>query len=368
MMKKVIICGVFCVVGFIPSVTSKAALLYFMPQGGELIKDETAIIELRLDVENYKTVNAVEVFIKFNNEELEVKDFITGGSAIDLWLEEPRIINSKGTVQFSGGISKNISVNDALLGRLVIKPKKTGFVIVNYEAISRVLTADGFGTPLKVDYLEGIYRVSKYPLDIPRIFSRTHPDSNKWYSSNILEINWDAKQNVKYSYLISRSMETRPDDEPELIVGNIEYAGLLNGIYYFYLREKIDDQDWRDAMPFRIMIDSLPPEFLAIDISKRKQFLSDEFTIVFNAVDNVSGIDYYLVCKSGKICVEAKNQYVLHDTFFGKEIILKAVDKIGHERQTTIKLPFTIPIYFIIFLVFALAMMAVKIYLKFKHK
>lgn len=364
--KKIIIGGLFVFFGFVFPEMAKTAELYFLPQAGTLFVGETAIIELRLSADN-KQVNAIDAAVKFNPEELEVKEFLIGGSEIDLWLEEPLISNSMGVARFSGGTSKTFPDN-ALLSRLMVKPKKQGFIYLNYEETSKVFEADGLGTSLKLDFFETIYKISEKPAGYLQAFSRSHPNTDRWYPGNILEIGWDEKEDFEYSYLISRDFGLRPDDEPEEIVGDIEYAGLTDGIYYFRLREKKDGGEWRDAADFRAMIDANPPEFSETALSRRKGFLDDEISIYFSASDIASGVDYYKVCEDEKICVEAASPYVAVDQFFGKKIIIKVVDKVGHEAQKEIKLPFTFPIYFIAILICALTVIAVGICLKLKQK
>ncbi|MEA3272148.1 MAG: hypothetical protein U9P90_00595 [Patescibacteria group bacterium] len=327
---------------FLP-IVSHAAGFYFIPEESNFFKNDTFIVELILDTEKNK-INMVHVLVDFSTEDIQVLEFIKGGSEIDLWVKNPVVSNKNGTIEFIGGSSKGFISNNGLLGKLIIKPQKIGDIKLSYGEETIALISDGKGTPLEIINFEGFYKIEEQ-LDLSRVYSRTHPLSNTWNPSVNLELAWEIREDALYSYEITKDAQIIPDEKPEEIVGNIAYYGLDDGIYYFRLREKVLDKEWGAASTYRIMIDSHPPKKFTPIISRQKDIFKDKFFLIFNTTDSESGIDYFSVCEGEKPCVQAQSPYILSNQFLGKEIIVRAYDVMGHIREAKIKPSFVLPNY-----------------------
>lgn len=357
-MKKILFV-IAAIVFFVPF-AAEAAGLYFFPQESKIWSGETIIIEVRLDT-GVLAANAVEVLIDFPKEEASA-DFLIGGSAINLWIKKPEISNEKGTIWFIGGVTSSFAKDD-ILGRLVLRPKKEGTIKLIFNEASRVLLANGEGTPLRLENSEGVYIAIVRPLDLPEIYSGSHPNSDKWNPSPNLELRWDIKSGADYSYLLSKDPMAEPDATAENIVGGIEYFGLDDGIYYFHLREKLKSGEWGGKATYRAMIDINQPEPFEILLSKDKKMLENRHYIVFNTEDKASGINYYEVCEGKKDCQKAESPYVLKNQWLGEEIIVRAYDKAGHIRGRRIKPAMAVPAYIYIFAAMILLLIAIIIFI-----
>jgi hypothetical protein len=154
-----------------------AAILYMNPTEGTYGLSDTFIADVRLDNQS-DCVNAMHVELHYPTDTLRAVDFSKGDSILSLWIEEPKIDTSKGTVTFSGGIPGGYCgripgdpVLSNVLGRIVFSvigaEKKNA--VVSIDGSSSVYLNDGRATPATVTTQSGSYTIQPTPL------SRSNP-------------------------------------------------------------------------------------------------------------------------------------------------------------------------------------------------
>jgi len=328
---------------FFPSL-SKATNLYLMPQSQTVYQGDSFIVELRINTED-EEINAVEIGLTFPVDLLEVVDFSKGNSILTLWLAEPKI--QKGEIIFLGGIPGGFN-GEGLLAKITFLGKEIGKSEISFKEISQVLLNDGLGTPAKLSLSEGNYEIILRPEGIPQISSETHPDQNKWYNNSTFHLRWDLIEGIEYSYLLSYDPLSEPDEIPdkpegELIwMGDMEYKGLEDGIYYFTLRQKLPDEDWSKKITYRAMIDTTIPEPFELKTGKAPLVFEGKYFLSFAAQDRASGIDYYEIKEGKGDWKIAQSPYLLENQSLAKKIIVRAYDKAGNYQESEIKPPYKI--------------------------
>jgi len=342
--KKSIICLII-LFSFFP-VLSKAANLYLSPSSQDIYKDNSFITEVRLDTQG-EEINTAEINIKYPSDLLEIIDVSNGNSIFTLWPEESIIENGK--ISFTAGTPNGLQTKDGLVAKLIFRAKKIGQGIINFDNNSKILLNDGQGTEAQLSFSQGDYKIMEKPEGLPIISSKTHPDQNEWYQEKTLHLHWKVGEKDEYSYILSYDSLAKPDDIPdkpegELVwMGDMEYKGLEDGIYYFHLKQilkdgqKISEQDL--SISFRAMIDTTPPEKFQPQITEieGKQYL------IFMTKDKLSGIKYYEVQEGDKNFKKVSSPYLLEDQKLRMGIIkVKAVDKAGNQTIEEIELPFKI--------------------------
>ena len=328
---------------FFPSL-SKATNLYLMPQSQTVYQGDSFIVELRINTED-EEINAVEIGLTFPVDLLEVVDFSKGNSILTLWLAEPKI--QKGEISFLGGAPGGFK-GDGLLAKISFLGKEIRKSEISFKEISQVLLNDGLGTPAKLSLSEGNYEIIKKPEGLPQISSETHPDQNKWYNNSTFHLRWDLIEGIEYSYLLSYDPLSEPDEIPdkpegELIwMGDMEYKGLEDGIYYFTLRQKLPDEDWSKKITYRAMIDTTIPEPFELKTGKAPLVFEGKYFLSFAAQDKMSGIDYYEIKEGKGDWKIAQSPYLLENQSLAKKIIVRAYDKAGNYQESEIKPPYKI--------------------------
>ena len=135
---------------------TQAAELYLETSKNEYYTNETFITNIRINVGDNESINAIEGYLKFPSDILEVKDFSTGNSILT-FIEEPKINKEKGLISFigiiPGGYSGRISGDPGqsnLLGKIIFYSLSSGTAEIKFEDISQVLLSDGEGTPTEL--------------------------------------------------------------------------------------------------------------------------------------------------------------------------------------------------------------------------
>lgn len=321
---------------------AEGATLYLMPQSQTVYQGDTFIIEVRLDTED-EEINAVRTNLTFSASLLEIIDLSKGGSILSLWVKEPSILN--GGLSFLGGVPGGFK-EEGRIGRIIFKGKEIGKAEVNFKESSQVLLNDGKGTPASLTFFEGNYQIIKKPEELPIISSSSHPDQNKWFKSNTLHLRWDLIEGAQYSYLLSRDPLAEPDDIPdrpegELIwMGDMEYKGLEDGVYYFTLKQKLPGEDWSKSIAYRAMIDAISPEAFGLEIAKDPSIFEGKYFLSFATTDKTSGLDYYEIKEGKRELKRVTSPYLLEEQKLGKKIMVRAYDKAGNWSEAEIKPPY----------------------------
>lgn len=349
MVKKLVILSLILVAFSMLPLVARAAILYLIPQSETIYQNDFFIVEVRLDTEG-EEINTVETNLKSLPDFLKIVDVNKGGSILSLWIQEPSIIKEE-EISFIGGAPGGFK-GDGLIGRITFLGKEVGKTVVNFKEDSKVLLNDGKGTPAKLNSLKGNYEILERPEKLYLISSKTHPEQNKWYKSNTLHLHWDLAENTEYSYILSKDPLAEIDETPdkpegELIwMGDMEYANLEDGIYYFHLKQGAEKEEgktvWGPKITFRAMIDGTAPEPFKPEIGRDPSIFEGKYFLSFSASDETSDIDHYEISemKGNKEKIEwktGKSPYLLKDQTLRSKILVKVVDRAGNERIVEIQ-------------------------------
>jgi len=265
------------------SQTALAAKLYITPPSGDISVNGTMTADVRLDNEG-DCVNAAEVQIRYPQNLIEVADVSRGNSIFTLWINEPSIHKDFGTVSFIGGIP------GGYCGRVPGDPGTTNIV-----ATLILKTAPGITTPQKADI--GFL-----------------PDTKIYLNDGLGS---EAKTSIKSSiYSVASGKESLD-----------KWAEILSS-------------------------DKTPPEQFAISLYQDSSIFNNNRFIVFSTIDKQSGLDHYEILESTSknkdplSAEEAKwrevsSPYQLKDQKMKSSVKIKAIDKAGNERITTLATPTT---------------------------
>lgn len=100
------------------------------------------------------TINAAEVYLKYDPTALKVETVSKENSFFQLWITgEPKFSNDNGEISFAGGLPKPGFQGRGQVGEVVITPLKNGVQTLSFDQKSRILLNDGVGTesPLRLE-------------------------------------------------------------------------------------------------------------------------------------------------------------------------------------------------------------------------
>jgi hypothetical protein len=99
------------------------------------------------------TINAAEMYLTFNPNELRVDSISKEPSFFVLWIkDQPAFSNETGTISFAGGLPTPGFSGKGQVGSVTIIAKKHGTIKLTFDPKTRILLNDGIGTvvPLRL--------------------------------------------------------------------------------------------------------------------------------------------------------------------------------------------------------------------------
>ena len=276
-------------------------------------------VEIKLNVDR-GCINTVEGFIKFPAGRMNVIDFVTGSSFLNLWVDKPSQadlleINSMGELYFAGGVP------GGYCGRIPGDPGESNIVGKIIFKIPGLVVASE-----KKEYLDVV---------------------------------------------ISQKSRVFLNDG----LGTADIVKTRNARYYLADKSVGDGQGWKDY----ILSDKIPPEPFIVELHQDDRVYDGRYYIIFSTVDKQSGVDRYEILEirpEEQIGTRpqafwwekflgrerpapdwqiGKMPYLLKDQTLSSIVKVRAVDKAGNERLVEYVPPLeaqlparTFPIKFII--------------------
>ncbi|MBX4191593.1 MAG: hypothetical protein KW804_02210 [Candidatus Doudnabacteria bacterium] len=324
---------VFCIFNF---QTADAVLLYSQAANQDIYEGQTFLVEWFLDTEG-KAVNTIDLKINYSKDTLEASTATAGSSQINIWIKNPTIEDGK--ISLIGGITNGLKDNKILLFKSVFTAKQKGQASVTLDPESKILLNDGRGTEDILKFRNILFNI--YPKEfIPvKITSPSHPDSNAWYKNNDVQIVFEPKEGIDYSYRFSNNVELIPDDKKD-DVSNLHFDDRPDGIHYFKLNSKTANTNWQETGVYRIQIDTTAPESFESFIGSDPSVFEGKPFLSFSTLDKTSGMSHYKV-KVGLFgrLIETQSPYKLKKPIIGDEVVVTAYDLAGNSIDSKVKWP-----------------------------
>ena len=344
---------VFCLVSvscLLPKATGAAgASLYLAPSSGSFFVGSTFDVSVFVNTGG-ENVNAVEVKLKFDPAKLQIASPTAGKSFIEVWISQPTYSNTKGTLNFMGGIpSPGINTSSGLVSTVTFRAISPGETSIVFLDSSKVLRNDPDGTDILTSIGRGVYTLLISPPEGPNVFSLTHPDKNKWYKNNNPTFGWEREDGVtNFSYSFDKDPIGAPDNVSEGDYSSVSYSGVEDGIWYFHVKAEKEGV-WGGVSHYLVQIDAGSPAGFTPTVEPSLKTSEKQPLVSFITTDALSGLDHYEIKyiditkekkeKPTGFFVEITSPYRLPSLEIGKYlIVIRAYDKAGNWKEGTVKL------------------------------
>ena len=331
--------------------TVSAANLYFSPSSGSRAVGVTFSVSVYVSSAN-QAMNAASGVVSYPADKLTVTSLSKTGSIFTLWVQEPLFSNSAGIVNFEGiALNPGFTGASGKLLTINFRVKTAGSASLNFSS-GTVLANDGQGTNILASLGDAQFNLAgAVPTTIspttssiisgtpsaPKISSLTHPDPNKWYALKDAKFTWTVPSGVtRRRLLVGKTSDSIPTVVYTPAISEKEVNDLSNGIWYFHVQLR-NANGWGKVSHFRFQIDTQPPDPFAIKFAHGKVAIDPSPIIVFNTVDEPSGVDYYKIKIGDKNFFEVdpnlitSNPYALPPQEPGKNtVMVQAYDKAGN--------------------------------------
>lgn len=303
-----------------------------------------------------QSVNAFSATVSFPVENLEITGVSKAGSIINFWAQEPSYSNQGGELHFEGlALSPGFTGNSGKLLSINFRVKSIGLAKVSFS-LGSVLANDGAGTNVLSDMSGGEYNISTAASNAPSaavvttpsiaanspaaplIYSSTHPDSSKWYSSGSVKVAWGPLPEgiTAVRTLFNKAASSLPTILNDGTLESKDITDVSDGVWYFHVQLK-NKKGWGSISHFRINIDTNPPAPFKIVFLSGPESTNPKPVISFTTTDSLSGIQKYQAkigdgdffdIPDGAV---SANSFALPLQLPGKHsLIIQAIDKAGN--------------------------------------
>ncbi len=326
---------------------SQKATISVSPHTSSFLENSTFEVPIFINSHG-DSINAIELHVNFDAKKLNIIKPSSGKSVITLWAEPPSYSNVNGTVKIVGTIPNGIITDNGLITTITFKAIAPGETVVAVSNGSRVLANDGYGTEVALNVDRGTYSILYKPPEDIKVFSETHPFTDKWYNNNNPVLSWEKAANVSdFSYVLDNKPNTIPDNTAESNETGISYQNLPDGISYFHIKGH-KKNTWGGTTHFPVRIDTKPPAAFTPTselITAASETSGNKVLLSFFTTDNMSGIDHYEVglidkttsAESSPILVQAESPFQL-PTLLKSEarVMVRAFDQAGNVQDATL--------------------------------
>lgn len=338
----------------------KAASLYLSPSTGAYTVGNTFLVQVRINSAGY-SINAADGTLVFDPDKLEVVSVSKTNSVFSLWVQDPEYSNAVGTIEFAGGKpSPGYTGASGVVINITFKTKISGTANLTFASGS-ILADDGKGTNVLGSFGSGTYTlnarsvtpitqdqtptqpvtVSNLPSQ-PEVFSKTHPNNEKWYSNNNPEFTWNLPSDVtKVSVLLHKNAAGNPGPISDGKIETKKYENIEDGIWYFHIKFG-NEYGWGNILHRKVLIDTKAPGSFEIGYDSGGDAYNPRPTILFESEDETSGIDYYEITAGNRSATTSKastkaNPFEMFAIEPGDhKLTVKAVDMAGNSSSASI--------------------------------
>lgn len=321
---------------------SLAATLFFSPPTTTVAMGDSFSLTLKVSTEGV-SVNAAEATVSYPANILKFESISQTDSIIQFWAVSPTGSDAAGNIHFSGGLAPpGYLGSDGTIIQITWRVVASGQAFINVVD-GKVLAQDGQGS--------NVYSRTTDPFVVtatdsaqpgPELSSLSHPDQNSWSSAAPAMVTWTVPaDSLGVSYSFDQQADTVPDETVELNLGQATYALPTDGAYYFHLRAK-DSDGWGQTVHWRFQSDRIPPPPFSIELTRDRGMSDPSPTLVWSAVDGVSGIDHYSLVLDGQSPIRATSPNQLSITSTGSHrATVTAFDRAGNSRVSSLDFPFS---------------------------
>jgi len=276
------------------------ASFYVSPAAGKFTVGEVFYVKVMINTDG-AAINASQTVVNFTQDTLKVVSVSKTGSIFTLWPEDAVYSNSEGKVTFAAGLPTPGYNGDS--GRALtigFQARAVGEAKVSFGD-SSILANDSRGTNIFALSSGGSYIISPGGVvppgpelpPLPKVFSPTHPDPEKWYSNNNPKVQWKLPQGVTgISSIFNQDFVFDVPSSSEGLFDLKSFTEVKDGIWYFHIKFQ-NEAGWGDITRFRVQIDTQAPLAFEIKSDNEGDPTNPQPLLYFKANDETSGINHY---------------------------------------------------------------------------
>ncbi len=292
-------------------------------------------------------ISQVNVGLLFNPDAIEVTTLDTTHSQCSRVVTNT-IDTQSGRADFSCALPQSqADVGSVVIAEVVVQAHNSGTATIEFDqAVTQLIAADD----LSLNHLRmaqsGSYRFENFhyaddasaepssSVDPLVVFSPTHPNLSRWYSTQTARFVWIDHPGVAYHYAFDNKPDTVPLATNLMAGSTIELPVPGDGTYYFHLQRVGENA----IAHYRIQSDRSPPTILSMAVSSQRVMVGDVLRLDFKAEDAGSGVQRnYFVAMRDDLFLPVGTQILIPMSEAGHQsITFRVYDDAGnYSEQST---------------------------------
>ena len=389
--KLVLIIGLFVLAFGLLAPKAQAATFFLSPGSGQVAIGQTFDVTVRINSVD-QGFNAAQATIQFSPGVVQVKsiDSSPASSAFNFWLTGPTFSNTDGRISFVGGTTNGVVGASIEVLRITFVAKASGVALI-IASDAAVTASDGSGTNILTTVSNANFSISQNVINpaaststipsstpapaatptpspaqpgtpppvvapqpivrqptmaaqapvAPKLNIQLYPDPTKWYNqiSDFL-VQWPLPSDISgISAVVDKNAKTNPPSQSEGLYDAKAFKPLSDGIWYVHVKLQ-NNIGWGSVAHYKISVDTVPPLPFTVNVAEGLTTDSPRPTLQFATNDGLSGIDHYIIrVDNGDEIISANGTTTLPIQTPGKKtIVIKAFDKAGNDRESTLNL------------------------------
>ncbi len=336
-----------------------ASSLFVNPVSGTFSVGSTFDVSILLDTQG-KSINALQVYLQFPPDKLQVVSPSTGRSIVDVWTVPPKYDNNSGQIDLEGGIPGGIIASRGVLTTITFRVKSIGDARIKFLDKSKIYLNDGLATEDLSQTGNVVYNLILPAPQGPIVTSETHPNQSIWYPNSTAVLHFGGDSSVEgYSYILNKDLNTVPDNINKGNKRSVTYTNLADGVYYFHIKA-LRGGVWGGTTHFVFRVDTTPPANFPIEVLPSSRTTSTKPVFQFSTTDASSGLDHYELKieplsvsevqqspdGAKNFFIETTSPYITSHLNVGYyDIIVRAYDKAGNYQEVTKHFSITTPLF-----------------------
>jgi len=350
------------------SVLAAGATLFISPSTGSYEVGKNFTVKIMVNSGGGVGINAGEGVVNFDSSALLVSSVSKGGSIFNLWTTEPTYSNTAGTISFGGGSPTAYKGDAGSIFSVTFSAKKEGETELKFNS-GTILAADGKGTNVFSGFGNAKYTIKakeeKKPEEkptetkstkteeetkptkgilppLPEISSKTHSETEVWYSNNDPEFDWKVLPDLtSVSYIINENATADPGSNSDGVIESKKFEDVKDGIWYFHLKYK-NSVGWSQIAHRKFLVDVTAPDSFMITVDNGGDETNPTPKLKFKTNDSASGIDYFSLNidnRIEKLTPESVSRGYYETTALAPgehNINLSAVDRAGNAASSSV--------------------------------
>ena len=281
-------------------------------------------------------INAARAEVAFDPTAVRVEDIVIIDSFCEPGFVIERMIDHEaGSAVVSCGTRLPFTGDEATLATLIVQPLIADGVQLQFTNRTAVYAHDGLGTNVLRKKGNAHYQIVDSQLDDRLLlFSRTHPNSTRWYSEPGVVLSWRGPAFASYRYTLAETrLETMPAQAALTTESEVLVTPPRDGEYYFHLQPV----GTTDIYYFKINSDQTVPSAPNLRVSESVVRAGQLIRLEFESQDMTSGVEepyYYVSFNGGTFFPVTSPFYTSLPTVGEHTITLRVFDNAGNYNDT----------------------------------